>query len=165
MAPELGEHEGRHSLILKLALRMASSPTHPKEIEMKSSKGFTLVELMIVIAVIAILSAIAIPAYNDYLTRGKLAEGIAGLSDGRVKMEQFFLDNKTYVGGPTPGQTTNFSFSLDPAPTASTYTIKATGKGSLSSYSYTINESNIKTSNTPWGNSTSCWVIKKGGGC
>ena len=134
---------------------------------MKASKGFTLIELMVAVAVIGILSAIAIPAYNDYVTRGKLAEGIAGLSDGRVKMEQYFLDNKTYIGGPTPSETTNFRFSLDPAPTANpdTYTIKATGKGSLSAFSYTIDESNIKASNTPWGNSTSCWVIKKGGGC
>ena len=132
---------------------------------MNRSKGFTLIELMIVVVVIAVLSAIAIPAYNDYVTRGKLADGISALADGRVKMEQFFLDNKTYVGGPVPAETTYFTYSLTPAPTADTYTIKATGKGSLSGYSYTINESNIKASTTPWGNSASCWVIKKGGGC
>ena len=131
---------------------------------MKSKKGFTLIELMIVVVVIAVLSAIAIPAYNDYVTRGKLADGISSLADGRVKMEQFFLDNKTYVGGPVPAATTYFTYATSNL-SNSTYTITATGKGSLSAYSYTINESNVKASNTPWGNSTSCWVIKKGGGC
>ena len=131
---------------------------------MKSSKGFTLIELMVAVVVIGILSAIAIPAYKDYVIRGKLADGVAGLSDGRVKMEQFFLDNKTYVGGPVPGATNYFTYAASDL-SNSTYTLTATGKGDLSSYSYTINESNIKASNTPWGNSTSCWVIKKGGGC
>lgn len=131
---------------------------------MKASKGFTLIELMVVVVVIGILSAIAIPAYKDYVIRGKLADAVAGLSNGRVKMEQFFLDNKTYVGGPVPAATNYFTYAASDLSNSS-YTLTAAGKGDLSGYSYTINESNIKASNTPWGNSTSCWVVKKGGGC
>ena len=135
---------------------------------MKAQHGFTLIELMIVVVVIAILSAVAYPTYTDYVTRGKLIEGTSTLSDGRVKMEQFFQDNRTYVGGPTPANTTNFTYALSnlkPVSGTETYTITATGIGKLSTFSYTINETNTKASNTPWGNSTTCWVVKRGGVC
>jgi len=131
---------------------------------MKRIKGFTLIELMIAVVAVAILSAIAVPSYLDYVTRGKLIEAAATLPDARVKMEQFFQDNRTYAGGPAPAATTNFTYAASNL-SATTYTITATGIGRLSTYIYTINESNTKTSDTPWGASTSCWVIKKGGGC
>jgi type IV pilus assembly protein PilE len=133
---------------------------------MKVQNGFTLVELMIVVAIVGILSAIVIPSYQDYVIRGKLAEGTSELANGRVRMEQFFQDNRTYVNGPCPAATTNFAYDCtNPAATTSTYTITATGTGTLSAYSYTINESNTKTSATPWGSNAACWVIKKGGAC
>jgi len=130
----------------------------------RASKGFTLIELLVVVVIIGILSAIAIPAYNDYVTRGKIAEAKSALADGRVKLEQFFQDNRTYAGGPCPAATDHFTYACTNLTTTS-YTITATGKSNISAYSYTINESNAKTSNTPWGNSTSCWVSKKGGAC
>jgi len=77
---------------------------------MKTQKGFTLIELMIVVVVIGILASIGIPAYNDYVTRGKLVEATSALSDGRIKMEQYFQDNRTYVGGTCPAATTRFTF-------------------------------------------------------
>ena len=138
---------------------------------MKTQRGFTLIELMIVVVVIGILASIGIPAYGDYVTRGKLIEGTSALSDGRVKMEQFFQDNRTYdAGGGTtcppaiPAATTNFTYSCSNL-TATTYIITATGSGSLSAFSYTINQANTKTSITPWGNSATCWVRNKGGAC
>lgn len=130
----------------------------------RANQGFTLIELMIVVAIIGILSMVALPAYTDYITRGKLSEAIAALPDGRVKMEQFFQDNRTYAGGPCPTATTSFTYACSNLGT-STYTITANGTGSLLGYSYTINETNTRTSNTPWGNSTSCWVVKKGTTC
>jgi type IV pilus assembly protein PilE len=133
---------------------------------MKKQDGFTLIELMIVVAIIAILSSVAIPAYTDYVIRGKLVEASSELSHGRVRMEQFFQDNRTYVGGPCPAATANFTFGCaNPAATATTYTITATGTAALAAYSYTIDQANTKTSATPWGNSASCWVVKKGGAC
>lgn len=131
---------------------------------MKVQNGFTLIELMIVVAIIGILAAVALPAYNDYVTRGKLAEAKSVLSDGRIKLEQFFQDNRTYAGGPCPAATKYFIFACG-APDATTYTITATGIGNLATYSYTINQANTKTSATPWGNSATCWVTNRGGAC
>lgn len=142
---------------------------------MKAQKGFTLVELMIVVAIIGILSAIAYPAYNDYVTRGKLTEATSALSDGRVKMEQFFQDNRTYVPtapqtGPNgcplaiPAATASFTYACSGL-SATAYLITATGIGNLATYSYTINETNTKTSTTPWGNGATCWITKKGSAC
>jgi len=131
---------------------------------MQRRNGFTLIELMIVVVVVAILSAVAFPLYTDYVIRGKLAEAVSALSDGRVKMEQFFQDNRTYFGGPAPAATTNFDYGTSNTSTT-TYTITATGTGNISAFSYTINQSNTKTSTTPWGNNSTCWVVKKGGAC
>lgn len=131
---------------------------------MNRQKGFTLIELMIAVVVVGILASIGIPAYSDYVIRGKLVEGTSALSDGRVKMEQFFQDNRTYVGGTCPAATTNFTYVCSNLTTA-TYTITATGKNNLSAYSYTIDQVNTKTSATPWGNGATCWIMKEGEVC
>ena len=62
----------------------------------KKAKGFTLIELMIVVAIIGILSMIGIPAYNDYVTRGKLVDATSKLADMRIQLEQYYQDNRNY---------------------------------------------------------------------
>ena len=135
---------------------------------MKYANGFSLIELMIVVAVIAILASVGIPAYGDYVTRGKLVDATAQLSDGRVKLEQYFQDNRTYVGAdaipPCPATTKYFTMTCDNL-SASTYTIIAQGRNELTGFDYSIDQANTKVSNTPWGNGATCWIMKKGDTC
>lgn len=138
-----------------------------------AASGFTLIELMITVAILGILSSIALPSYRDYVTRGKIPEALGTLAAKRVQMEQFFLDNRTYVAAPacTSDATTSkyFTFSCS-AQTATTYTLQAVGQGSMAGFTYTLNQSNAKaTTAVPSGWATpspnTCWVTKKGGVC
>lgn len=144
---------------------------------MKKQKGFTLVELMIVVVIVGILASIGIPAYSDYVLRGKLTEAMTELAAMRVKLEQFYQDNRTYVGGcaagtvaPLPSGTKYFTYSC-PTLTASTFTVAASGIASQGTgeFVYTINQSNAKQTTgvpTGWGTMpVNCWITKKGEGC
>lgn len=136
---------------------------------MNRTKGFTLIELMIVVAIMGILSAIAIPAYTDYVTRSKIPEATSNLADLRVRMEQHFLDNRTYVGGPCTTAGKHFTFSCTAGePTASTYVIQAVGGTGMTGFTYTINHANLKrTTAVPsgWTSNATCWVTTKAGTC
>lgn len=134
---------------------------------MKQTQGFTLIELMVAVAIIGILASIAIPNYQDYVTRGKLADAFAALSDWSLRMEQYNQDNRSYLSGLNCGiaTPTAHSFTLSCAATATTYTLTATGADSVAGFVYTMDQSGTKNSATPWGSSASCWVTKRGGAC
>ena len=133
--------------------------------------GFTLIEVMIAVAIVAILAKVAYPSYADYVMRGKIPDATSGLASKRVQAEQFFQDNRTYVGAPacTADTTTSqfFNFSCS-AQTATAFTLQAVGKSSMLGFTYTVDQSNAKATTavpTGWATNTSCWVTKKGGIC
>lgn len=131
-----------------------------------SQKGFTLIEVMIVVAIVGILAAIAMPAYTDYVKRGKAAEATSTLANARVKMEQFFQDNRTYDGGPCPVDGKYFTYDCG-VPTATAYTIGATpvtGEG-MTGFAFSIDQNNAKTSTFDGTTGDTCWLTKKDGSC
>ena len=142
---------------------------------MTKHKGFTLIEIMIVVAIIGILMAIAIPAYGNYVKRAKITEAVGALSEMRVKMEQYFQDNRTYVdacGGTgvasLPAASKSFTFACSGL-TATGYVVTATGitSANMGGFSYTINQANVRattiTSVSGWNSNATCWVLGPGG--
>lgn len=97
--------------------------------------GFTLTELIIVLAIIAILGAIAFPAYNDYVTKTRRADAQVALLDLATRMDRFFTNNNTYVGATLagigmPAATPEGFYNLAiTAQGATNYTIQATPVG------------------------------------
>jgi type IV pilus assembly protein PilA len=60
-----------------------------------NQKGFTLIELMIVIAIVGILAAVALPAYQDYTIRAKMAEALATIGEAKTSVSEYFIANGT----------------------------------------------------------------------
>ena len=164
-----------------------ANPPRPEECRNARQSGFTLIELMIAVAIVGILTAIALPSYRNYVIRGKLVAGVGALANMRTQMEQYYQDNRTYATVSAPSIVTpcvanavvasngtpfNVSCSASSdAPTATTYTLRATGTGAVAGAVYTIDQANNMTTvafPTPWGSvpaSNGCWIMRKGDSC
>jgi len=140
---------------------------------MQTKAGFTLIELMVVVAIVAILTAIAVPAYTRYVQRGDLVEATQGLSQYRVQMEQYYQDNGNYgTGGAcgiaAPATLVNFGLACV-LNSAQSYTATMTGKNAtqVTGFAYTINQSNTQqTTGLPssWGSlpaaASTSWIVR-----
>jgi len=147
---------------------------------MRSARGFTIIEVMVVVAIVAILASIAIPSYTDYIRRARISEAASALLAQRVKMEQFFQDNRQYTNSGAiispcnnPPALKYFVISC-PVLTVTTYTLQAAGNGDLTGLTMTINEGNQRAStvtpataiaNAGYTGNANCWVTRKGGTC
>lgn len=145
----------------------------------RQESGFSLIELLAVVAIIGILTAIAVPAYGSYVTRSRLVEAFSGLGSAQTNAENYWSDNHTYVGFDTvdathpsrmPPNSANFTFTLGSNTSDSAFTVVATGNtGSpVAGFVFTIDQNgNRATTSAPsgYGTSTSCWIDRKGGQC
>ena len=133
--------------------------------------GFSLIELMVVVAIIAILAAIAIPGYQDYIVRSRLTEATSLLAAKRVQVEQFYDNNRTYVNAPgcADDATSSKSFTFSCANVAAnTYRLEATGKSTMSGFTLRIDQDNNRSTpsaGSGWSANNNCWVTKKDGSC
>ena len=138
--------------------------------------GFTLLEVMLVVAIVAILAAIALPTYADYVRRSRILEAVARLSDAHARMEEYFLDQRTYVdaGGrcgaapvtPAPAD----AFAVSCLATSATFTYTATGLGAkgMDAFAYSIDQAGARaTVSLPygWSRTADCWTIRADGSC
>ncbi|MFT4241071.1 MAG: type IV pilin protein [Acidovorax sp.] len=164
-----------------------TSPRLPNGLRV-GARGFTLIEVMITVAIIGILAAIALPSYSDYVRRGRIPEATSNLQTTYAKMEQWFQDNKAYYvsssstaacGVAMPGTSTTgttgtlsyFTFTCTPS-SSTAYKVTATGitGGPMAGFTYTIDQDGTRTSTitgvSGWtGTSSTCWITNKGGVC
>ncbi len=136
------------------------------------NKGFTLIEILIAVAIVGILSAIALPMYSSYMARGKLVDAQSALTTGRMQLEQYFQDHRSYVGGACPVTTAYFSYSCTLSSNPDYFKITASsvagqGLGGVASYVYTIDSDNAKTTSKFAGTASTaaCWISKSGQTC
>jgi type IV pilus assembly protein PilE len=140
--------------------------------------GFTLIELLVVVVIIGILASIAIPSYSNYVVRSKLTDATAQLAEYRVRLEQYFQDNRNYgtasstCGAAAPTSTYfTFACTVGAAP-ADTYTATATSKSgqglgtAAGDYAYSLTQANARATTKFNGSAVtkSCWLVK-GGEC
>lgn len=138
--------------------------------------GFTLMELMVTVAIVGILASVAMPIYTDYVIRGRIPRATGTLAELRLKMEQHFQDNRSYSGAcgrgalaEPPADDPDFTFSCELPGGGSSFKLTAEGKGRMAGFAFDINEANErKTTAVPegWGEAPyQCWVTGKGGKC
>ena len=143
--------------------------------ERAASAGFTLIELLISVAIVAILSAVAIPSYTDHIRRGHAAAAAAALSTLRVSLEQYYQDNRRYGTGGGCGVTLpsarEFTYSCKTPSDGQGFLVTATGDAArgMGSFIYTIDHAGLRrTTGLPqrWGTvPRDCWVSARGGAC
>lgn len=144
-------------------------------------RAFTLIEVMIVVAIVAILAAIAIPSYTEHITRGRLVEMTNAMSALQSDMQRYFNDNRTFTALPLPivspctappviANRYTLACTIIPAapPQPEGFRIDGTGAGPLAGFTFTLNNVGAQTTTAAppgWVNAAlpvARWCTKKG---
>jgi len=136
-----------------------------------AQKGFTLIELMIIVAIIGILASIAVPGYRDYVTKSKMAEAPANLATCKIQAEQFYQDNRTYAGWTcVPANSEFFAYATTDAagantPDANGFRVTANGVAAenMGGFMFRVDHTDTKASQVPGGAVSNCWAVSIGG--
>ena len=145
----------------------------------RGTRGFTLIELMIALAVISILAAVGYPSYKDYVLRSRIAEATGELSTARVRLEQYYQDARPSnygstasacgIAAPSSGSFT-YSCAWGADSTSQTFLLTATGKASagMSGFTFTIDSANAQRTTAYPGASglpAACWLTRRSDTC
>ncbi len=132
-----------------------------------ASRGFTLIELMIVVAVIAILAAIAYPSYQEYVRKARRAQAKADIVEYMQLAERYHTVNNSYVGfaltanqqrSPREGGTAWYTIAINPAATANAITLVATAQSAQTKDrcgNLSLNQAGVKANSK--GSLAECW--------
>lgn len=138
----------------------------PCAADRRRPRGFTLIEVMITVAIVAILSAIAVPSYSAYVQRSRVPEALDALGALATRLEQRYQDTGSYANGANCGATLpttrHFAITCALSNGGQGYTATATGSGPVQGYGYTINEqgARVTTAHPNGVPTTACWSMR-----
>jgi type IV pilus assembly protein PilE len=134
-------------------------------------RGFTLIELMITIAIVAILASVAMPAYTAYIQRARVPVALDGLSAYLTRMEQRYQDVGSYANAANACAVAvpaadNFVVTCAISNAGQGFTATATGNGPVAGYAFTINHLGVRvtTAHPKGAPAANCWSTR-GGTC
>ena len=143
----------------------------------RADAGFTLIELMIAVAIVAVIAGVAYPQYTEYVKRSRLAEATGVLTTTRVRLEQFFQDNRNYGStaaacGVVLPAAQFFSLNCDwgAGGTSQSYLLTVTGLSTagMGGYTFTVDHNNAQRT-TAFPDAAvlpvNCWLRRKGDTC
>ncbi len=139
--------------------------------------GFSLIELMVALAIAATIAVATVPSYRDYMLRSRIPEATSGLLLTGMRLEQYYQDHRSYAasGTTTCGvmmpSTDRFAFNCVVPPDGQSFLVSArgSGDGSMASFGYTLDHLGAqRTTVLPagWGDAPAdCWIEKRMAGC
>jgi len=121
--------------------------------------GFTLIELMITVAIVAILAAIAYPSYQDSVMKTRRGIAQSELMEAASFMERYFTENNTYVGATLPATISSdfYGYSFSATPTATAYTVRAIPTAGSSQASDTCGTMTLTQTGATTPTTSGCW--------
>lgn len=141
--------------------------------DVSSQTGFSLVELMVAVAIAAIIAAFALPAYRDHLIRSYIPDASSALQLTALRLEQYYQDHRSYRNGNQCGvalpASQRFDFSCTSADDGQSFLLTATGTAAMDGFTFTIDQQGqTRTTSLPegWGTAPlECWITKRGSRC